>query len=293
MKFTRLTQFESDLYEVLWISVRPKQLPRPLSLLIIAVVYCPPSYNVELKKNLADFILTSCDALIRKYPDCGIVISGDFNTLDTDLFNKYLHLSQIVTKATRGNNLLDKIFTNCKSWYSTPAILPPVGKSDHNVILVRPNYVKTARVTKKSVFNRQITSEALADIANGLSRVKWHNMYHLDDCCLQADFFYSHLNFILDKCAPLEEHVIRDNDRPWVSVYFKQLIKQRDLAYFSHNMILYKKLRNRVNRIRKSLQKHFYLDKMECLKSDNPSKWWRNIKAVCKFNGKCNQNNSF
>jgi len=76
--------------------------------------------------------------------------------------------------------------------------MPPVGKSDHNVILVRPNYVKTERVTKKSVFNRHITSEALADIANELSRVKWHNMYHIDDCCLQADFFYSHLNFILD-----------------------------------------------------------------------------------------------
>jgi len=129
-----------------------------------------------------------------------------------------------------------------------------------------------------------------------VTRVKWHNMYHIlhnmyhiDDCCLQADFFYSHLNFISGKWAPLEEHVIRDNDRPWVSVYFKQLIKQRDLAYLSHNMILYKKLRNKVNVIRKSLQKLFYLDKVECLKSDNPSKWWRYIKAVCKFNGKCSR----
>jgi len=69
MNVTRLTQFESDFYEVLWISVRPKQLPRPLSLLIIAVAYYLPSYNVELKKNLADFILTSCDALTRQYPE--------------------------------------------------------------------------------------------------------------------------------------------------------------------------------------------------------------------------------
>ena len=202
-----------------------------------------------------------------------------------------MHLSQIVTKATRGNNLLDKIFTNCKNWYSTPIILPPVGKSDHNVILVRPNCVKMERVTKKSVFKRHISSDALANIAIELSRVKWHDMYSMDDCCLQADFFYSNLNSILEKFAPLEEHMIRDNDRPWVSVYFKQLIKQRDLAYRVHNMVLYKKLRNRVNRIRKSLQKQFYLVKVECLKSDNPSKWWKNIKAICKFNSK--QNNTF
>ena len=63
-------------------------------------------------------------------------------------------------------------------------------------------------VTKKSVFKRHISSDALADIANELSRVKWHEMYRLDDCCLQADFFYSNLNFILDKFAPLEEHIL-------------------------------------------------------------------------------------
>jgi len=92
--------------------------------------------------------------------------------------------------------------------------LPPVGKSDHNVILVRPNCVITERVTKKSVFKRRISSDFLSDIANGLSRVKWHDMCRLDDCYLQDDFFYSNLNSILDKCAPLE-----DNDRPWVSVF--------------------------------------------------------------------------
>ena len=135
------------------------------------------------------------------------MITGDFNTLDTNLFNKYLHLSQIVAKATQGKNLLD-IFANCKNWYSTPVILPPVGKSDHNVVLVRPNCVNIERVTKKSVFKRHISSDALADIANELSRVKWRDMYRLDDCCLQADFFYSNLNFIFDKFALLEEHIL-------------------------------------------------------------------------------------
>jgi len=65
--------------------------------------------------------------------------------------------------------------------------------------------VKTERVPKKSVFKRHITFEALANIAKELSRVKWHDMYHLDDYCLRADFFYAHLNFILDKCAPRSE----------------------------------------------------------------------------------------
>ena len=41
-----------DNFEVLWSIVRPKQLPRPLSCLIIAVVYCPPNYDAStMKKN--------------------------------------------------------------------------------------------------------------------------------------------------------------------------------------------------------------------------------------------------
>jgi len=35
--------YDCDDLEILWVSLRPKQLPRPLSCLLIAVVYCPPS----------------------------------------------------------------------------------------------------------------------------------------------------------------------------------------------------------------------------------------------------------
>jgi len=84
-------------------------------------------------------------------------------------------------------------------------------------IFVIPNCVNMGRVTKKSVFKRHMNYDALADIANDMSRVKWHDLYRLDDCCLQTDFFYSNLNilnFILDKFARLEERIIPDNDRP-------------------------------------------------------------------------------
>jgi len=35
----------------------------------------------------------------------------------------------------------------------------------------------------------------------------------------------------------------------------------------------------------------YYLDKLKCLKSDNLPKWWKDMKAICKFNNK--QNNTF
>ena len=38
---------------------------------------------------------------MRDYPDAGILLAGDFNSLHTNHFNNYLNLSQIVKDATR------------------------------------------------------------------------------------------------------------------------------------------------------------------------------------------------
>jgi len=45
-------------------------------------------------------------------------------------------------------------------------------------------------------------------------------------------------------------------------------------AFAQRNLALFRNLRNRrVNRVRKSLQRQFFLDRVEKLKSDNPSRW--------------------
>ena len=90
------------------------------------------------RKKLSSYIIASCDKLLRKYPDAGVFILGDFNTLQTNCFNRHLNLVQIVNASTRGNNILDKIFTNSSRFYSPPIILSPVSKSDHNMWLNCP-----------------------------------------------------------------------------------------------------------------------------------------------------------
>jgi len=59
---------------------------------------------------------------VRDYPDTGILLTGDINSLQTNHFKD----------ATRKNNILDKIFTNCSNFYASPTILSAVGKSDHS-----------------------------------------------------------------------------------------------------------------------------------------------------------------
>jgi hypothetical protein len=56
------------------------------------------------------------------------------------------------------------------------------------------------------------------------------------------------------------------------------------------NQALFRNLRNRVNRVCKSLKKQYYLDKIEQLKTGNPSHWWKNIKLLCHMQTKSAEN---
>ena len=89
----------------------------------------------------------------------GILLIGDFNQLpDSGLRN--FPLTQIVRSPTRGKSVLDKMFTDCRNWYNTPVILPPVSRSDHCCVLlvacVNSKYqptrvIKTGAATTKTV----------------------------------------------------------------------------------------------------------------------------------------------
>jgi hypothetical protein len=63
-------------HEVLWANLRPKRLPRGIPNIIVAVVYQPPAADDATMK---DYLISSLEILEIKYPNCAIVLAGDFN----------------------------------------------------------------------------------------------------------------------------------------------------------------------------------------------------------------------
>ena len=100
--------------------------------LLIGGVYHPP--NAKHADTIA-YIVDCLDAVSKTHPGLGILLIGDFNQLpDSGLRN--FPLTQIVRSPTRGKSVLDKMFTDCRNWYNTPVILPPVSRSDHCCVLL-------------------------------------------------------------------------------------------------------------------------------------------------------------
>jgi hypothetical protein len=62
----------------------------------------------------------------------------------------------------------------------------------------------------------------------------------------------------VDKYAPVTKVVVKNSDKPLINLYFKNQVKLRNAAYVAGNDKLYKRLRNKVNRLRANLKKEIF-----------------------------------
>ena len=82
--------------------------------------------------------MESLDRALASNPGVAVILTGAFNQFKDRQLYSCFSLKQIVKRPTRGSNVLDKIFTNVLKFYNVPDVVPSVGFSDHNSILLTP-----------------------------------------------------------------------------------------------------------------------------------------------------------
>jgi hypothetical protein len=108
---------ENSSFECLWLWLRPEGLPRPLSGIAVCLIYNPPDRSAQELRDLDEYLIDTTDCLRNIYPDCGIVILGDFNNFDLHNLASNHSLKQVVHLPTRGSAILDLIATNLHNLY--------------------------------------------------------------------------------------------------------------------------------------------------------------------------------
>ena len=110
------------------------------------------------------------------------VAAGDFNPLGNGFREKIItnhcQLKQVVKKPTRGTAILDLILSNAHSFYEEPKVLPPLGNSDHNIIVWRPKIQTSNKGKTKKIVNRPIKDSGLQLFENLISRQSWTAVYN-------------------------------------------------------------------------------------------------------------------
>ena len=278
MLYDRLLDLNNDLHEVLWVKLRPHKLPRKFSCIVVGCVYHPPEAD---DASMQEYLINCVDNIFRKHPDSGIVLMGDFNRLRDNFLKTHYGFKQIVTCATRGVALLDKIWTNMSTVYDRPVTLSKLGSSDHNMVLVLPtdhSPLCTGSIQRTKI--RLSGFKQKIHFADELLKVRWEPLYRFETCEEQFAYYQEIMERLMTDCFPSKFVTRHSADKPWVTDAFRQLVRQRQRAHMSGNRPATNRLRNQVNREAKRLRHQFYQSKIRALEDSTSRDWWKHMKSL-------------
>ena len=179
--------------ECLWISLRPKWLPRAISNIIVAGIYYPGSNSIYAP-NQEDILLHITDTvhkLQKKYANPLFVLMGDFNDMCVKDICDSCSLNQVVKIPTRKDSILDLILTNKENkYYEKPVSLPQIGKSDHLCVLYVPIENKNIHKDKNLTTTRIFHKSAIREFGAWLTKFNWNTLQMISDPNQKTAYFF-------------------------------------------------------------------------------------------------------
>ena len=209
--------------------------------------------------KIRDHLITCVDSVILKHPECGVIITGDFNQMNDSFLTTHYTFSQIVKVATRGQAILDKIWTNMNMVYSKAATVAELGTLDHNMVLLKlssKRTLDTGNVTRMSVKSMGAKEKATFELA--LSLIKWEPLYRLDSCNEKYVYDQTVIDKLIEICFPSKVVTRHTGDKPWITDGYRLLIRKRQRAHTRGDMVEDRSLRNHVNRATAKLKFESY-----------------------------------
>lgn len=188
---------------------------------------------------------------------------------------------------TRMNRTMDLFYTNAKEAYAaTP--LPPLGKSNHNLVQLQPTYiplVKMLPITTRQV--RRWSPEVEESLRDCFQTTDWDVIVgsHGDDVEGAAQCITDYMNFCTDVVVPVRTVKCFTNNKPWVT---KEVKNRKKRAFRGRNR---EEMREAQNELRLCLReaKEAYRRKLENQLSNNQVREvWCGMKAITGYNrGSC------
>ena len=220
-------------------------------------------------------------SLEAQFPDCGLILIGDFNELDLSRVVNAFGVKQVVPFPTRGQSKLDLVFTNLNAYYDVPKKLSPFGFSDHVTVEVHPLEREKLPSQKIVLQSRDLRATNRLAMRTYLEEVVVCSLVgSLVSCQEKTDTLETVIKTGMDILLPLTSKIVMSNDRPLINKQMKSLIKQRQVAFTPGDLDSFRSLRNRVDRLRKSCRAKNYETKVEHLMNCKPRTWWKEVKTL-------------
>ena len=274
--------------EAIWITIRPKWLPRSISNIVIGGIYYPGSSSdyAPKQEDLELHISETVHSLFKRYSSPLFMIMGDFNDFPVDSICKSCSLNQVVKVPTRKNAILDLIITNRNNkLYKSPITLPSIGTSDHLCVLYEPVDKVITPIKKTILYLRTFPDSAILAFGHWLVNFDWSILFSISDVNLKITYFFEIMWIMIDKYFPLKKVIATNNDKPWMTSKIKCLMDDRTRAHTSGNFYIRDILAKRVKSEIEKAKKKYHNKKIEGFSTDNTKELYQHINKIIS-NGK-------
>ena len=240
-------------------------------------IVSPPGADVN---SIREHLFNSLAAAESIYPNCALIIAGDFNRLDATRLKRHFHLKQIVKTPTRKDVILDLVLANL---HDKPQTFPPFGLSDHNTISASSLARKPGTAPDKFILKRDLRPSRKAEMGRYLCSLDWPSLFSSFVSCDDLLCVFENLIHTgLDLLMPIKKIRMNTHDVPWMTQHLKDLIRKRQQAFHKKGAasVQYTFYRNQVNRERKICRAKFYESRVAHMKKEEPKAWWREMKRL-------------
>ena len=289
--------------EVVWGLLKSKNPSARFKKIIICSFYSPPSKKRNTK--MADHIVSTLQMLSSRYPDCGVIIGADKNSMDIrPILSCGLRLRQVVDLSTRQGEVLDIIIMNLSSYYKSPIIAPPLQPddpkkakpSDHSVPVCAPHTdrYKPAARNYRIIKYRPMPESSVHRFGEWIVNENWDSINSEMSANQQSVTFEQLVSEKLNSFCPVKEMKLGSQDKPFITAELKRIARLKNREYNKRGKTKkYKKLES-LFQSKYKMESEKYLNKnMDALRDTNPGQAYAILKRMGAMPGDCIDANTF
>ena len=141
------------------------------------------------------------------------------------------NLEQVVNIPTRGENILDLMFTNNRSGLNKVSTLPPLGKTDHDIIYAMVDI--SVHLPHKPVRKVFLYRKAKWDDLKSRLKNLFQTMCHADPKCSANDLWKQFIDSLIEGMIQYipQKPISSKHRKPWVNKASKKIIQARNKVY--------------------------------------------------------------
>ena len=257
-------------------------------ILVIVGIYVEPRMTAG---RLAEFLSLLEDLILQEKAASNnplFIIAGDVNKRDfSPAFADYVDFNEVEHGPTRGNEKLDKIWTNQPLEQVHAGTLPPIEtdmgiKSDHRCVVAQLWPEREKRFVWQRVWTRKKSRQGNERFGELVEGEDWDKLFEGLTPTQMVEALHNKFKIWVDLCFPMKLSRRRSNEDPWITAAIRRKIRIRLKIFLKEGRSARWKRINREIRLMIKKSKREYVNKAveKCKATGNNSGYYRAAKEL-------------